>query len=135
MLNLKPVAISPRLHSRIPQASLKLIPIAEPELTSRKPQRDRHRQSILPDLAPAKWLHVDVQIVRRHSEILSPTESESNANTLVHRPADIASQAQRTQNVEIKILGDRNRQLNVSPQLIVGLGWRLRRGEATQRTK
>ena len=122
MLNLKPVAISRTTSPGISQASLKLIPIAEPELTGVEPQRDRQRQPILPDLAPAKRLHADVQVVRRHSDILSESESESDANTFVDRMADIASQTQRTENVEIKILRDRNRELNVGPQLIIGLG-------------
>jgi len=134
MLDLKPVAISPRLRAIIPQPPLKLIPLTKPKLICSKPQRHRHRQPIFPNLAPAKWLHADVQIIWRHTEILSRTESESNANTLVDRPANITPQTQRPQNIEIKILRDWNCELNVGPELIVALN-SLRGGEAAQRTK
>jgi len=121
MLDLKPVAIAPRLQSRISEAPLELISIAQTKLTSHKSQRDRQSQPILENLAPAKWLHVNVQVVWRHSEILSPTESESNPNALVYRMTDVASQTQCTQEIEIKILRDWNGQLDVSPKLIVVL--------------
>ena len=115
MLNLEPVAISPRLRAIIPQPAFKLISFTKPKLVRGKPQRHRHSQSILPNLAPAKWLHADVQIIWRRTEILSPTKSKSNANALINRPADITPQTQRTQHIEIEMLCDRNRELNVGP--------------------
>jgi len=75
-----------------------------------------------------------VQIIRRHAEILSRAESKSNTNAFVDRPADIAPQPQRPQNIEIEVRRDWNRELNVTPHLIVVRN-SLRRGEAAQRTK
>ena len=48
--------------------------------------------------------------------------------------ADITPQTQRTENIEIKMFCDWNRELNVGPKLSVALN-SLRRGEAAQRTK
>ena len=121
MLDLKTVAISRRPHSRISYASLNLVPITQPKLSSGKPERYGQRQSILPDLAPAKWLHADGQKVWRDAEILSPPESETNANAFVDRPGDVAPQSQCSEKVDIKIARDRNGQLNISPDLIVTL--------------
>jgi len=64
MLDLEPVPIAPCLLSRISIAPFNLIPITKSELVSSKPQRDGKRQSSLPNFAPAKWLHADVQDIR-----------------------------------------------------------------------
>ena len=134
MLNLKPVSISPRLQSRVSVASLKLIPLTQPEFAGIKTQRDRQRESILPNFAPGKWLHANALVVWRDAEILSPTKSKSNAHAFINRVADITPQSQCTQKIEINILRDGHRKLDVSPLLIVTLN-SLRGREATQCTK
>jgi len=119
MLNLEPVAIAPRLSAIIPQPPLKLIPITQPKLACSETKRDRNCEPILPNLAPAKWLHPNVQIIWRHAEILSPAKRESNPDAFVDRTADITPQPQRPQNIKIKMLCNWNRELNIGPHLIV----------------
>lgn len=127
MFDLKTVSVSIRSKSRVPYAPLKLISIAQPEFLQVEPKSDRNRETIFPDSSARKRLHADVQVVGRNRQILTSPESESEADTFVYRMTDIASQSQRAQHIEIKFAGDRDRELNVGPELIVSAVQHLRR--------
>ena len=119
MLDLKTIAISRRVHPRISKPALKLVSIAQPELFHVEAQSHRKRQTILQNLPVANRLHADVQVVWRHSHILSGSESKTNAEAFIDRTVDVAPDTQRPQNSEIKLFGHRHRHLHISPLLII----------------
>ena len=106
---------------------LHLISIAQPEFIQVESQRHRQRQSILPNLSPANRLHADVQVIWRNRPVLPDFPREPGADAFIDRTIDIAPKAQRPENIEIKTLRKRHRDLNVRPLLIVRSIDRLRR--------
>src|SRR6185295_1949609 len=119
MLNRQPVAVSRRADSRVSNPSLKHIPITKPKLLDIEPQGHRQRQSTLPHSPVTKRLRTDVEIVRRDLHVLSKPERESGAEALVNRMADVATDAERAEYVEVNVLRDRHGDLNIIPELIV----------------
>lgn len=64
--------------------------------------------------------------------MLAKPERETQAEAFINRAADVASNTQRSENVEVDGLGHRHCDLNITPDLIVSSIDELRRGEATQ---
>lgn len=120
MLYLQTVPVSRRVASRMPKPALKQIPITDPKLIDVEAQRHRQRQTILKSSPISKRLRRDVQVIRRDRYVLSESESESHANTLVHGVADIAADAEPAENVGVNILRDRDCDLYIGPELVVG---------------
>ena|SRR5215213_750427 len=119
MLDLQTIAIARRCYPRISNATLKQVPITQPELSGIKAQGYGQRQSTLPCSAVTNRLRPDVEIVRRNLHVLSEPERKAGADTLVNRMADVAPESKRAEHVKINVLRDRHSDLNVTPELIV----------------
>src|SRR5215207_7550343 len=121
MLDLQPVPVSRRINPRPSKTTLKQISITDPKLIHIEPQRHRQRQTTLPPFPVTNRLRGDVEKVRRNRHIFSEPEREPGADTLVNRVTEVTPDTQRAEYVVVNVLCDRNCELNVSPELVVGL--------------
>ena len=132
MFELQPVSIPSGRCARGSKTTLEEVSIAESEFVEIEPQRDRKRETILPNAPVPNRLHTDAQKIWRDRQILAEPESKPDPRAFIDGPGDITPEAQRTQQVEVNSFGDGNCDLYVAPQLIVGVVNRLRRYASTQ---
>src|SRR6185436_11779068 len=119
MLHLKTVSISRCLESGVAIPTLKLVSIAQPELTHIEPQRNRQHEPVLPNPPVLNGPHCDRQEVWRHRDVLPESKSETNTHALVYRMTDVTAEPECSEKIEINCFCDWNRELHVGPLLIV----------------
>lgn len=119
MLDLKPVSIPVCLRSRASITALKLVSIAQREVTHIKLQRHRNNQAILGPSPALERLRGDGPVMRRNRDVFSESKSKSHTNALFDRMTYVSAQPEVAQDVEIDRARDRRGQLHFRPLLVV----------------
>ena len=119
MLKLEAVSVLGKVGRRMMNMKFDAITICNSELSSWKFERRFERDAILGALADRGWLRSYAQVERKKSQVFAGSERDSGADAFIHRPADVTSKSEYTQQHQTDLLVERYRKLCLGPDLSV----------------